>query len=173
MYATIPVYYPSLEEAERADERDLWLESYNINMECRNAIADRAMTAFNSRETESFIKDLLEHYGVERAMYVLSRTVQYRDWDTSFSEIVRSSANTFDFPDRHSSDALNARTPNEQLFSDRTNNYYISQIDPCVLDHIYLGLMKIEIENNMVSHAEHFEILRGEAENDYDTEDCL
>ena len=34
MYATIPIYYPSLEEAERNDEKELWLESYKINMDC-------------------------------------------------------------------------------------------------------------------------------------------
>ena len=32
MYATIPVYYPSLEEAARKDEAALWCDSYNINM---------------------------------------------------------------------------------------------------------------------------------------------
>ena len=173
MYATIPVYYPSLEEAERSNERNLWLDSYKLNMACRNAIANSELTAFNSRKTESFIKDLVRIYGVERAMYVLSRTVQYRDWDTGFSEIVRSRANAFIFPDMQSTDALNAKTPNEKLFSDRTNNYYISQIDPCILDHIYLELMKIEIDNNMASHAEHFEILRDETDNSEEAEACL
>lgn len=38
MYATIPVYYPSLEEAARKDEAALWCDSYNINMSCRNFI---------------------------------------------------------------------------------------------------------------------------------------
>lgn len=40
MYATIPVYYPSLEEAARKDEAALWCDSYNINMSCRNFIQD-------------------------------------------------------------------------------------------------------------------------------------
>lgn len=43
MYATIPVYYPSLEEAARKDEAALWCDSYNINMSCRNFIQDKAM----------------------------------------------------------------------------------------------------------------------------------
>ena len=45
MYATIPVYYPSLEEASRRNEAALWCDSYNINMDCRNFIQDKAMTA--------------------------------------------------------------------------------------------------------------------------------
>ena len=56
MYATIPVYYPSLEEAARKDEAALWCDSYNINMSCRNFIQDKAMTAFNTRELDAFIE---------------------------------------------------------------------------------------------------------------------
>ena len=70
MYATIPVYYPSLEEAARKDEAALWCDSYNINMSCRNFIQDKAMTAFNTRELDAFIEELVRCYGTERAMYV-------------------------------------------------------------------------------------------------------
>lgn len=77
MYATIPVYYPSLEEAARKDEAALWCDSYNINMSCRNFIQDKAMTAFNTRELDAFIEELVRCYGTERAMYVLSRTIQF------------------------------------------------------------------------------------------------
>lgn len=77
MYATIPVYYPSLEEASRRNEAALWCDSYNINMDCRNFIQDKAMTAMNSRELDSFIGELVRFYGVERAIYVLSRTIQF------------------------------------------------------------------------------------------------
>ena len=77
MYATIPVYYPSLEEAARKDEAALWCDSYNINMSCHNFIQDKAMTAFNTRELDAFIEELVRCYGTERAMYVLSRTIQF------------------------------------------------------------------------------------------------
>ena len=82
MYAAIPVYYPSLEEAARKDEAALWCDSYNINMDCRNFIQAKAMTVMNSRELDSFIGELVRFYGVERAIYVLSRTVQFSEWDS-------------------------------------------------------------------------------------------
>lgn len=69
MYAAIPVYYPSLEEAARKDEAALWCDSYNINMDCRNFIQAKAMTVMNSRELDSFIGELVRFYGVERAIY--------------------------------------------------------------------------------------------------------
>ena len=99
MYATIPVYYPSLEEASRRNEAALWCDSYNINMDCRNFIQDKAMTAMNSRELDSFIGELVRFYGVERAIYVLSRTIQFSDWDSRFDQTVLDRAGQTDFPD--------------------------------------------------------------------------
>lgn len=138
MYATIPIYYPSLEEAERNDEKEMWLESYKINMDCKRVIEDRAATAMNTRELDGLIEDLVEEYGVERAMYVLSRTIQFRDWDERFSEIVKNRAGAFEFPD-----AANAEISSEKNTDDRTQGY-LTEIDPCVLDLMYRRLMEEE-----------------------------
>ena len=138
MYATIPVYYPSLEEAERNDEKKLWLESYQINMDCKRVIEDRAATAMTSRELDSLIEDLISHYGAERAMYVLSRSIQFRDWDERFSEIVKSRAGAFVFP------AADSGISGEKNTDDRTQGY-LTEIDPCVLDMMYQRFMQEEV----------------------------
>ena len=138
MYATIPIYYPSLEEAERNNEKEMWLESYQINMDCKHAIEDRAATAMTSRELDSLIEDLIQNYGVERAMYVLSRTVQFREWDERFSEIVKNRAGAFEFPD-----AAKADIPGEKNQDDQTQGY-LTELDPCVLDLMYQRLMQEE-----------------------------
>lgn len=124
MYATIPVYYPSLEEAARKDEAALWCDSYNINMSCRNFIQDKAMTAFNTRELDAFIEELVRCYGTERAMYVLSRTIQFSDWDARFDQAVLDRAGKTDFPD--------TREPREAHQVDPTTRY-VTEIDPCVV----------------------------------------
>lgn len=164
MYATIPVYKYSLTDAVNYKERELWLESYNINMECKRAIEERVTTAFNTRELDLLIKDLVEKFGVERALYVLSKSVQENDWDTRFTEVVRDRSSVYDF---HNEDEQQA---------EKTQDYVINEIDPCVLDCIYLGLMKIEIDLNLASHDEYFEMLRenvgSECEVD-DAEECL
>lgn len=138
MYATIPIYYPSLEEAQRNNEKEMWLESYKINMDCKHAIEDKAATAMTSRELDSLIEDLVSEYGVERAMYVLSRTIQFRDWDERFSEIVKNRAGAFEFPD-----AAKTYISDEQNNGDRTQGY-LTEIDPCVLDLMYQRLMEEE-----------------------------
>ena len=145
MYAAIPVYYPSLEEAARKDEAALWCDSYNINMDCRNFIQDKAMTAMNSRELDSFIGELVRFYGVERAIYVLSRTIQFSDWDSRFDQAVLDRAGQTDFPD--------ARTPRDENHVDPTTQY-VTEIDPCVANAIFMKLMELEEEQETTTQME-------------------
>ena len=145
MYAAIPVYYPSLEEAARKDEAALWCDSYNINMDCRNFIQDKAMTAMNSRELDSFIGELVRFYGVERAIYVLSRTIQFSDWDSRFDQTVLDRAGQTDFPD--------ARTPRDENHVDPTTRY-VTEIDPCVANAIFMKLMELEEEQEATTQME-------------------
>ena len=143
MYATIPVYYPSLEEAARKDEAALWCDSYNINMSCRNFIQDKAMTAFNTRELDAFIEELVRCYGTERAMYVLSRTIQFSDWDARFDQAVLDRAGKTDFPD--------TREPREAHQVDPTTRY-VTEIDPCVVNAVFVKLMELEDEQEETNH---------------------
>ena len=145
MYAAIPVYYPSLEEAARKGEAALWCDSYNINMDCRNFIQDKAMTAMNSRELDSFIGELVRFYGVERAIYVLSRTIQFSDWDSRFDQTVLDRAGQTDFPD--------ARTPRDENHVDPTTRY-VTEIDPCVANAIFMKLMELEEEQEAIAQME-------------------
>lgn len=69
------------------------------------------MTAMNSRELDSFIGELVRFYGVERAIYVLSRTIQFSDWDSRFGQAVLDRAGQTDFPD--------ARTPRDETMLTR------------------------------------------------------
>ena len=145
MYAAIPVYYPSLEEAARKDEAALWCDSYNINMDCRNFIQDKAMTAMNSRELDSFIGELVRFYGVERAIYVLSRTIQFSDWDSRFDQAVLDRAGQTDFPD--------AITPRDQNHVDPTTRY-VTELDPCAVSAIFMKLMELEEEQEATAQME-------------------
>ena len=145
MYATIPVYYPSLEEASRKHEAVLWCDSYNINMDCRNFIQDKAMTAMNSRELDSFIGELVRFYGVERAIYVLSRTIQFFDWDSRFDQAVLDRAGRTDFPD--------AKVPRDTNHVDPTTRY-VTEIDPCVANAIFMKLMELEEEQEATAQME-------------------
>ena len=127
------------------DEAALWCDSYNINMDCRNFIQAKAMTVMNSRELDSFIGELVRFYGVERAIYVLSRTVQFSDWDSRFDQAVLDRAGQTDFPD--------ARTPRDENHVDPTTRY-VTEIDPCVANAIFMKLMELEEEQEAIAQME-------------------
>ena len=95
------------------------------------------MTAMNSRELDSFIGELVRFYGVERAIYVLSRTIQFSDWDSRFDQTVLDRAGQTDFPD--------ARTPRDENHVDPTTRY-VTEIDPCAVNAIFMKLMELEEE---------------------------
>jgi hypothetical protein len=132
MYATMPVYYPSFRYAREHNEIDLWRESHRINMECKGQINRRALEANNSRELDLMINDLIRIYGVERTMCVLSRTIQYKDWDERLSQAVKERAKKFHF--------------NEQEYEgqDPTKQYICQDLNPCILDILYRKLMEQE-----------------------------
>lgn len=132
MYATMPIYYPTFRYAREHDEVTLWRESHRVNMECKGQINRRALEANNSRELDLMITDLIRVYGLERTMCVLSRTIQYKDWDERLSQAVKERAKRFHF--------------NEYPYEDPTKQYICHDLDPCILDMLYRKLMEKEAE---------------------------
>jgi hypothetical protein len=120
-------------------------------MECKGQINRRALEAHNSRELDLMIGDLIRIYGVERTLCVLSRTIQYKDWDERLSQAVRDRAKRFQFNEREYEDA----SP--------TRQYICHDIDPCVLDALYRRLMEKEAEqvafdSRQQAHADELEL---------------
>ena len=103
------------------------------------------MTAFNTRELDAFIEELVRCYGTERAMYVLSRTIQFSDWDARFDQAVLDRAGKTDFPD--------TREPREAHQVDPTTRY-VTEIDPCVANAIFMKLMELEEEQEATAQME-------------------
>jgi hypothetical protein len=142
MYATMPVYYPSFRYAREHNEIDLWRESHRINMECKGQINRRALEAHNSRELDLMIDDLIRIYGLERTMCVLSRSIQYKDWDERLSQAVIKRAKHFSFNER------------EYEGNDPTKQYICRDLHPCILDELYRKLMEKEAEQAAFDHQQ-------------------
>ena len=83
--------------------------------------------------------------GVERAIYVLSRTIQFSDWDSRFDQAVLDRAGQTDFPD--------ARTPRDKNHVDPTTRY-VTEIDPCAVNAIFMKLMELEEEQEATTQME-------------------
>ncbi len=126
----------ALEEAARKDEAALWCDSYNINMSCRNFIQDKAMTAMNSRELDSFIGELVRFYGgagnlcpsPAPSSFPIGIPVSIRRCLTG--------------PDRPISQTPGRRGMKNHV--DPTTRY-VTEIDPCC-NAIFMKLMELEEE---------------------------
>lgn len=79
--------YPcSVQEAIRNSELSLWRESHRANIACKQAIESAACAGFDGMQLNpGCLKPVLEEYGYKRIGWVLSNTVQQKDYDGRFS----------------------------------------------------------------------------------------
>ena len=166
MYATYPVYYPSARYARENSEIDLWRESFKINKECKQYLNENAPGAFNDRTLPDFVKNLTAAYGLERAMFVIGRTVLSAiDWDKRYESDVRLRTARFDYNDWKEAQALYEDGKDPYRTADNTTSW-ISNVHPVKLNAIFRSLMKMEREqiNLPSANADRDNELDGEAE---------
>ena len=145
MYATYPIYYPSARWARENGEIGLWRESYKINKECKNYLNMEASVAYHQGRLPDFIKRLTELYGLERAMYVIGRTIIGSDWDKRYYEDVKKRAERFDYRDMKEIKALQENGQDPHRTADNTTSY-ISDVHPVMLNAVFRHLMEMERE---------------------------
>lgn len=87
MKDNFPYLYPySLCDAKKRDELDLWRESHRENIACKKAIEDAIHRDFDGMYLkEDCAKSVIEQYGFRRVAWVLSNTLQQKDWGGRFS----------------------------------------------------------------------------------------
>lgn len=151
MYAVYPVYYPSWQYAKEHDELSLWKESHKINLECRDYINTNAGHAYRNNvspnSVDDFVNDLVEKYGLERAMFVTARFIVAADGDERYGIAEKARASQFDFRDMTEAKVRRESGQDEKHTTvDRTMDLY-SNIHPCILNDLFLSLMKKEQSN--------------------------
>lgn len=87
MKDNFPYLYPySLHDAKQRDELGLWRESHQENIACKKAIEDAIRKNFDGTHLkEGCVSSVIEQYGFKRVAWVLSNTLQQKDWDGRFS----------------------------------------------------------------------------------------
>ncbi|MDR1320671.1 MAG: DUF3849 domain-containing protein [Gracilibacteraceae bacterium] len=145
MHATYPVYYPSARWARENGETNLWRESHKINKACKKFIGEKASPAYYDRALPDFINELTGEYGLERAMYVIGRTVMAADQDRRYDSNVRERAARFIYQDMREGQAL--REAGEDPYRSANNTIsIISNVHPCILNDVFRSLMQMEME---------------------------
>lgn len=144
MYKDIPVYYPSIEFAKQNGQLEKWQESYKINLDLKRYLEANASNYYNTYRLNELMNTLAENYGVERSMYLIARTVQYKgSYDGRFFKSVRDRADVFSFPDAHTEAVQEAEKIGYGDVADKSRAY-ISDVHSCILNDIFRELMKLE-----------------------------
>ncbi len=138
-YSDYPkVYMQSYSYAVENEETEEFMTSHKLNMDCKFDIQATADIYADSNNLDNFIKDITEKYGVERPLYVLSRTIKQAYDDRYNPETIRI-AEKFDFPDMQ--DPYHAFSP----------HYVISDIKPSTVNalvpKLYTLQNSLEINN--------------------------
>lgn len=82
-----PIYHYSGAYAQKHGELDTYQSSLRANQDCKKAIEEAIRKYFDGTRLETTaVAEVIQEYGLERALYVLANTVQMKDWDGRFSD---------------------------------------------------------------------------------------
>ncbi len=80
------LYCEPLQEAERNHEIELWQESFQENIFCREAVEKAIRESFDGMHLkEDCVEKVIADYGYKRLGWVLAGTVRQKSWDGRFS----------------------------------------------------------------------------------------
>lgn len=123
------LYTQSFDYAQENGEVKEFQASHKDNMSCLWDIKATAEIYAVEGRLDDFLKDLTEKHGVERPLYVLSRTIQEVD-DMRFSPEVQQIADKFEYPDK---DSVHSFT-----------HLYVTDIKPSVIDDMVYKLNEMQ-----------------------------
>lgn len=83
----IELYLRSAREAVEGDELELWRDSYNENLACKEAIEEAIRQNFDGLWLkDDCVQPMLDRFGADRLSYVLANTIQQKSYDGRFSQ---------------------------------------------------------------------------------------
>ena len=91
----VPLYGRTFEYAKANDEKNLYRQSLQANIECKHEIEQAIRNNFDGMHlNKGFENKLIEQFGMDRVKYVLANTVQENDWDGRYSSETKEWAKT-------------------------------------------------------------------------------
>ena len=95
-----PLYKYSAETAKHDGELDVWRESKNENIRCRDFLDDQIAKRFDGMTLPSdCVENTVKEFGYDRTMWVIANTIQERNGDGRFHSRNTEWAKRFNIPD--------------------------------------------------------------------------
>ena len=135
-----PLYKDSIENVREKGEFDLWRESHNENIRCRNFISDNYGNFHNDNifDSDAFADSILKEFSLERAMYIVARNVS--DYDGRYSKKSKEESLKYRFP-------YQSNEPEKDLTRE-----YIYNVHPVLANALFETLIdrkrELEIQKN-------------------------
>lgn len=129
------VYPYSRHDARERGELDRYIESRKENVACKQAIEEEIRQHFDGMHLDSGCAErIVEQFGLDRVIFVLSNTLDYKDWDGRFNQRNRDWAHA-DHP----------MSPDIDV-TDNFRTEYVVDSHPAVLDGFISDVRKIEAQ---------------------------
>ena len=96
-----PVYMETLAYAREHNELDMYIESRNLNVECRNAIntaISESRYDTNFYRMKDAVKNVVDNFGSERTELIMAKIIGGADWDGRYSGQNKEWAKGFEIP---------------------------------------------------------------------------
>lgn len=93
------IYLKSMREAGEAGEVHEWRASHDRNIQCKLSLIAGITDPLSSADFRLFIQAWTDKYGLARCIYLLSYTIQSKDFDQRFSAEARARASSVVFAD--------------------------------------------------------------------------
>lgn len=103
------VYKNSLEYAAEHNEKRLYSDSLNLNMDCAIAIDEAIAESHNNQHSYKLsdaLSTIINDFGIERVTWVVAATIQHYNYDGRLSNINKEWAKEFSIPDIKCADYL-------------------------------------------------------------------
>ena len=125
-FRSVPIYTQSLMEAKQSGNFGAWKDNVAASEACIKFIEDNLLAAYEGRDLENLVKQLDEKFGIDRAMYTVSATVQLKNQDGRFTNAVKDRAAQYTFD------------------SDNMRLKFLTERHPVMINHLYQQMMEME-----------------------------
>ena len=157
------LYRHTLAEARRWNEMDLYKESLQANIDCRNAIEQKIRENYDGMHLNADIGTLCREHGIDRVGWVLAATVHEADWDGRYRQKNRDWANGIHIEDTRRTDYRVSSHP--ELVNGFIDQYrkFLQSLDlhdktACTEETAYTGkvlILRPDVLNDRYKHGDY------------------
>ena len=123
-YRSVPIVVESYMDAKMNGHLSELKASITASQDCRDYIDEHIHSEYENRNFPGFVQNIVDKFGIERAMYTLAATVQLKMQDGRFTNEVKDMARQYTFD------------------SDKTRLKFLTETHPVMINSLYESLIE-------------------------------